>query len=646
MNAFARLIVVFLLAGTWAGAFAATQDDDFLAARNAYRDGDARKFELYAKRLKGYVLEPYVAYWKLSMNLDDASPDAIHAFLEKYAATPLASRLRVAWLKKLGKDQQWDAFDAEYRPAPADDIELTCYALQAKARTNPDEALQEVRPLWLTARDLPSSCTPLINALDDSGQLTAEDIWTRIRLALEVGKVSIAWRTATLLPQGQRLDLRTLMLAASDPAGLLDKQPQPMRTRAERETVMFAAYRLARSSPPQAAQQWARLESKFSPDERAYVWGQIAYFGAWRHDPSALDWYSEVDDSELSDLQLAWKARAALIAQSWSDVLDAINAMTAKERERSSWRYWKARALESLGHPDEAAAILKPLSAEYNFYGQLALEELGEPITIPATTYRPSAQAVRAMAARPGLQRALALYRLNLRLDATREWLWATRDFDDKQLLAAAEVAKENDLYDRAINTADRTTSLHNFDLRYMAPYRRLLKPYAAELDLDEAWVYGLIRQESRFIANARSGAGAGGLMQLMPATARWVAGKLGLRHWHASQVTNVSTNLNFGTYYLKHVLDALGGQTVLASAAYNAGPARARAWRPDTPVEGAIYAETIPFRETRDYVKKVMANASYYAHVFTHELQSLKQRLGIVEPPQASGDAPLGNTP
>ena len=187
---------------------------------------------------------------------------------------------------------------------------------------------------------------------------------------------------------------------------------------------------------------------------------------------------------------------------------------------------------------------------------------------------------------------------------------------------------------------------MHDFSLRYLAPYREVLKTRARQMNLDEAWVYGLIRQESRFIVDARSSAGASGLMQLMPATAKWVAKKMGLKGYRSADVTEVDTNVSLGTYYLKHVLDTLDGQPVLASAAYNAGPGRARAWRPDSAIEGAIYAETIPFNETRDYVKKVMSNASYYAHNFSQQMQSLKQRLGTIGPRQRDREAKLGDTP
>lgn len=627
------------------GAQGAALDDEFLAAREAFRIGDAVTLEQHAARLKGYLLEQYVAYWQLSMRLEQASAEEARAFLAANRDSPLSERLRNEWLKTLGKRGDWELFDAELPLLVGDDIEITCYALQSRLRVNPDGTLPEARALWFVPRDLPESCTPLFNALAAAGMLSNDDLWTRIRLALEAGQVSLARYIAEWLPAGQAPEARVLERIASNPAGYFERhQGFDLKSRAMRETVMFAVHRLARTSSQQAARHWARLEERFSQDERAYVWGMIGYLGAMRHDRDALAWYARAGD--LSDLQLAWKARAALRARDWGEVLAATEAMTGNESSQPAWRYWKARALRQLGRREEAVELLRPLATEFNFYGQLALEELGGKITVPAAPYKPGAEDVRAMGKHVGLRRALTLYRLNLRTEANREWLWAIRGFDDKQLLAASEVARRHEVYDRAINTADRTVALHDFSLRYLAPYRDVLQPHAAELALDEAWVYGLIRQESRFIPDAKSRAGASGLMQLMPGTARWVARKLGLKDWRWSQVTEVDTNVSLGTYYLRHVLDALDGYPLLASAAYNAGPGRARAWRPEGAIEGAVYAETIPMNETRDYVKKVMASTSYYAHTFSQQVQSLKQRLGIIGPRQRDKEASLGDTP
>jgi len=199
-------------------------------------------------------------------------------------------------------------------------------------------------------------------------------------------------------------------------------------------------------------------------------------------------------------------------------------------------------------------------------------------------------------------------------------------------LLAAAELASRNGIWDRAINTADKTVSLHDFSMRYPTPYGKVLSEQARIQQIDEQWVLGLVRQESRFIADARSSAGASGLMQLLPATARWVARKIGMKGYHSSRVNQPRVNVALGTFYLRHVLGGLDGSPVLAAAAYNAGPGRARRWRAARPLEGAIYIESIPFAETRQYVKKVMANTVYYDALSGGELRSLKSRLGTVK--------------
>ncbi len=628
-----------------AAAHAAALDDEFLAAREAFRTGNAARLDKHAARLKGHSLESYVLYWQLSPRLDRAAVEEVRAFLAAHRDSPLSERLRNEWLKSLGKREEWELFNAELPLLVGDDVEVTCYALQSRLRVNPSEALPEARPLWFVARGMPDSCGPLFEALVAAGMLSGDDLWTRVRLLLEAGQVSLARRITQGLPAGERPDAGVLESVASNPAGYLERQQAPkFRNRAAREAVLFAVHRLALTSPQQAARHWTGLEERFSQEERAYAWGMLGFLGARRHDSDALAWYARAGD--LSDLQLAWKVRAALRELNWQEVLAAIGAMTGKEAAEPAWRYWKARSLKALGRVEEAVELYKPLAAEFNFYGQLALDELGGRIMVPATLYKPGAEDLRAMSQHPGLRRALELYRLGLRPEANREWQWAIRGFDDKQLLAASEVALRHEIYDRAIGTADRTVALHDFSLRYLAPYRDVLNAHTSQLALDEAWVYGLIRQESRFIADVKSRAGASGMMQLMPGTAKWVANKLGLKDWRWSQITEVNTNVSLGTYYLKHVLDTLDGYPVLASAAYNAGPGRARAWRPEAAIEGAVYAETIPFNETRDYVKRVMSNASYYAHNFSQQVLPLKSRMGIIGPRQRGKEAPLGDTP
>jgi soluble lytic murein transglycosylase len=260
-------------------------------------------------------------------------------------------------------------------------------------------------------------------------------------------------------------------------------------------------------------------------------------------------------------------------------------------------------------------------------------------LRIPPRAPLPSEEEIAEVAAIPGLKRALALYRLDMRTEATKEWLWTIRGMDDRKLLAAAELARRNEAWDRAIGTADKTVLAHNFSVRYLAPYREVLAENARSRDLEEPWVLGLVRQESRFITGSKSSAGASGLMQVMRPTAKWVAQRLRMKNFSWARLHEPGFNAALGTYYLRHVLNQFDGSPVLAAAAYNAGPSRASLWRGTAPVEGAIFAETIPYIETRDYVKKVMTNTVYYAAVLGTEPTPLKTRLGVVPPRRPAGE-------
>jgi len=347
--------------------------------------------------------------------------------------------------------------------------------------------------------------------------------------------------------------------------------------------------------------------------------------------PEAVDWFAAADDTALNDDQLGWRVRIALRTGSWSEVRTAVERMTPRGRSEPTWIYWQALALKALGNTEDANGLFALIAGDANYYGRLASEELGLALQLPPKAPAPTSEELEQAASVPGLQRALALFALGMRIEGVREWNWALRGMDDRQLLAAAELAFDNEIWDRAIFTADRTFSLHDFSLRYPAPHREIFSEQARARSLDVSWVLGLVRQESRFIAAARSSAGAAGLMQLMPSTARWVARKLGLKNFSPAKVTSIDLNATMGTYYLRRVLDDLDGQPVLAAAAYNAGPGRARAWLDANPMEGAIYVESIPFGETRDYVKKVMTNALYYTAVLGGSKLSLKERLGLV---------------
>jgi soluble lytic murein transglycosylase len=331
--------------------------------------------------------------------------------------------------------------------------------------------------------------------------------------------------------------------------------------------------------------------------------------------------------------------RAGLRAKDWPLVKNAIEGMNPVVRSKDpAWTYWYGRALKAEGQDAKAKESFELIAEQYNFYGQLAREELGRSNHAPART-KVTEQEIDAMASRKGFIRGERLYAMNLRFEGNREWNWELRNMTDKQLLAAAEYAKRINLYDRVVNTADRTKQEHDFSLRYPTPFKDELSPIARQIDLNLAWAYGLIRQESRFIMNASSSVGASGLMQVMPNTAKYVAKKIGMLNYTNDKLSDTNTNLTLGSNYLNMVLVDLDGSWVLASAAYNAGPSRSKAWREKLtgPTEGAIFAETIPFNETRTYVKNVLSNANYYSSVMNGQTQSLKQRLGVISPKAAT---------
>ncbi len=633
---FSLFILLLIPSLSWAD-----QDSDFLSARDAFQAGNSARLATFAARLQDSPLEPYITYYKLRIHWDVKNAAAIEAFLKREEDSPVIDQLRGEWLKYLATKQRWDEFAEEYPNLVNTDTELTCYALQWQRGKDEEGALREARNLWLSGTAQPDSCSALYETAIKRDIISTEDVLQRIQLALDEGNTSQVKKLNRYLPDEEKLPIQELEAAAKNPQRYLSKTPFADAKAGRRRVALFALHRLGRQSVDIAYAQWEKVGGNFNEQERQSFFARLAFIAARAHDPRALEWYAEAGDSALNDQQLAWRARAALRAQNWHEVWASINSMSPQQQNEGTWRYWKARALKELGHRDDAEVLLVPLSREYNFYGQLAAEELGAgpAAGMVSVSFQPSEVEMAGMQARTDVQRTLILYRLGLRTEAAKEWDWAMRGMNDRELLVAAAVASRNQMYDRSINAANRTVELHDFNLRYPAPYREALQSPLREHNLEEAWVYGLMRQESRFAQNAKSGVGAAGLMQIMPETARWAARRIGLKGYRKGLIHQLDVNLRLGTFYMKNVYSMFDDNPVMASAAYNAGPARARKWRGDGPLEGAIYAETIPFDETRDYVKKVMSNTIYYAKLFGAPAESLKKRLGVIEGRNAKDD-------
>jgi len=611
-------------------------DEALLTAHDAYRAGDPIKFARATRNLGGHVLEPWLDYWRLSMRLEDTENREVREFFATHANQYVAERMRADWLRVLGKRSEWPEFERQVARYNREDLEVSCYRWLSRLEAGDDSVLDEATAMWLEPAELPEGCQRLSALLWTRGRLSITDVWRRVRVLFEQGQTSAAKTALALLPKNEAPDERMLAEAARQPKRFLERLPKPLGSRAAHEVAVLGALRYARNDAAGAAAALAGpLAERLSEADLKYLWGVVGHEGAREHHDDALKWFALASDAPLDDRHLAWKVRAALRDREWKVVRDSIDRMSFGAAHQPAWVYWYARALAAQGEEMGSRAYFLRIAGQTDFYGLLAAEELGYVLALPDITHVPTEEEVAAAVADPGLKRALELIRLGLRVEGVREWIFAIRSFDDERLLAAAELARRHGVYDRAIHTADRTSRLHNFTLRYPMPYQEVFRNYAATHGVDEAWVLGLVRQESRFNTEARSGAGAAGIMQVMPRTARYVAGKIGMRNYRPRTVTDIETNVTLGTGYLKLVMEQLG-HPVLASAAYNAGPRRARRWRDDKPLEGAVYIESIPFPETRDYVKKVMANAVYYAAVLERKPVPLKTRLGVIQPPGA----------
>jgi soluble lytic murein transglycosylase len=623
--------VVAACALTLAGAAHAQSDADFLAARAAFDKGDRAKLAVVAPRLASHVLAPYVAYWQLKLGIEDASPQAVRSFLDKYAGSPLADRLRSDWLKMLGRRALWDRFGADYAAPPSDDVDLACLTVLYKWQRDGDAALADAVPLWFTGSATPESCDPAFAALIARGTLTVADRHARFRLAAEAGNVKLAQALGSDLKGADRIDIAE---ASRDPLGALTRGNFAWMTPGGRDAALFALERAARSDAGAARAAWIKVRERLPVADRQYGNSRLAYYAARQLHPSANDWFREAGGLALPPEVQAWRVRAALRALAWDDVLAGIDAMSEAQRQDAAWRYWRGRALIARDRADEGRETLAALASETSFYGVLAAETLGRKFALPASMpLEPAADALAAFAARADVRRAVKLAELDMRSESQREWYYIVRGLPDDALLLAADHARRVGLYDRAINTAERTQGRHDFGLRYLAPFRNEFEAAAKANDIDVAILYGIARQESRFNLDIVSSAGAVGLMQLMPSTARWVAKQLARSDFKPARIGDADLNTQFGAFYFKYWYERLDRMPALAAAAYNAGPGRAQAWRPQAPLEGAIWVETIPFNETRDYVKKVLTNAMVYGQTINARTPSLTTQLGVVAP-------------
>ncbi|MYM21413.1 transglycosylase SLT domain-containing protein [Duganella sp. FT135W] len=609
-------------------------DDSFLLLRDAVRQDDASKADFYAARLPNYSIPSYVDYYRLKSHLKDVSPLEIRDFFKRYEGQAIVDRLRNDWLLDLGRKRDWATFDEQLPQFVLnDDTQVKCYALTSRALKG-QKVADEARALLTAPNGYGEPCANLIATLYQNNQFNIEDLYAQLRLSGEYNATGQARRIVTLLdgPEKkavQAVDLPTVAVAKGMGA-----------SKVEHQIYIVALGRLAKTSINLATLALNKATPKMTAQEQQQAWAAIALQSSYTLAPETTDYWKRSSGAPLSIDQAQWKARIALRNGDWKLVESTIRAMPQSLRSEPTWTYWLGRSLMArdgvTSQPTgEALQLFRSISDQSNYYGQLALEETGKLITIPPPGMPLGQSEIAPMANNPNFQRALKFFSMRLRFEGTREWNWGLRGLSEREHLAAAEFARQNNILDRMVNTSERTRIQVDYTQRFPSPHNDVMHPATQTLGLDKAWVYGLIRQESRFIMDAQSHAGASGLMQVMPSTGRWIAKKIGLTDFAQDMLSDVRTNILLGTNYLNMVLGNMDGSQVLATAAYNAGPGRLRTWRSTLtkPMDSTVFIESIPYVETRTYVKNVMSNTAYYAALFEGRPQSLKARLGSVAP-------------
>jgi len=629
-------------------AHAAPADTDLaVQAREAWVKRDRKRLAslVDAARGQGHPLAGWVEYFDLNARLSEVAQPEMDAFYARHAGSYVEDRLRNDWLLELGRRRDWANFRRDHaRYQMRDDREVVCYALLAEQSSGNKVSAADARAAWMAQKDGDDGCQQLAAAMVDAGHFKPDTLWAKARLATEQSRPRAA-RQAVALLGSKVLDRQLAEL--QDQAGRYLTRKARTAPRPEAELTALALARVAANDPAQAAalldDKWPRLPA----DLRAWLWTQIGRQQALRLQDGALPAFERAAKLApalaWSDEALAWNARAALRARAPAAVLRAIERMSPAEQRDPAWAYWKARASRDVGDAANARTQLTALAAApLTYFGRLAAEDLGLPTPLPPTPAPLSDDERRAARQTPGLQRALQLIDLGLRSEGVREWNFTLRGLDDRALLAAAQQACEREVWDRCINTSERTRTEIDIAQRYPTPHRQELLREARTAGLDAAYVYGLVRQESRFVMDARSHVGAAGLMQVMPATAKWTAKKAGLDYAPAL-LHDRDFNLRIGTRYLKLVLDRFDGAQALAAAAYNAGPGRPARWRDGPLLDAAVWAENIPFNETRDYVRKVLLGGAVYAQLLGLPATTLRERLGR---PIGPASAPMADEP
>jgi len=590
----------------------------FLATAVSQAAGRMADYERRRRQLDDYVLAPYLDYAALRRNVRTIGHAPAREFLEREAATQLGAQFRREYLAELARRKDWSGFVAFDRDDAGASATLRCLRLQARIETNAADAgvRDEMLTVWPTGQSLPDACDAPIAHARARGWIDGDATWARLRLAVEAGNAGVATHLTRQLPAADRADGERLAKASSDPEGTLKAAVGWPDSAPNREAASWALRRRAKQSIDGAIAHWQVLEPRlrFDADQRAAVLRELALYAAVAYRADAEDWFERVPSSARDEQLAEWQLRAALKTRDWPTVRDIASGLPKPLADTPRPRYWRARALEELGQTQAALDAFEALAGEANFHGFLAADRVQAPYSICPIATAPDAAIASTLRADIDLARALELHAVGWRAEANRAWDHGLVDASEAERMQALILASEQGWHDRAVFALNSGDNLRRYALRFPVAERQTVEHESDVNAIDTAWVYALIRAESAWQPDARSHADAYGLMQLIPGTGERMARELKVPWGGTSTLLDPTVNIRLGTRYLSQQAGRFNGSPWLASAAYNAGPAPVQRWldeRSSLPAD--IFIETIPYKETREYVARVLAFSVIY---------------------------------
>lgn len=624
------------------------------AERNAFRaahaaaaragDGDWRK--LAAGVDPAYPLYPYIELAALRRDIKHAQPEAIDRFLARWPDTLPATDLREAWLRELARREDWTRFRATY--ATSTDRDLQCHALRARLAAGESlDFARDLDALWQGERSLPGACDAAVAAARRQDILDDARVWQRIERSAAAGQADAVAQAATLLTGAPRTEADRVVAALREPAAAFAKAKTWPDTARTRDALAWGLARHARRNSAAAETAWADLGARFEWDapQKNRILNAIALYRSTSYTPDAMARLKALPPEADDDATREWRVRIALAAADYKATLDALDRMSDEQKADPQWRYLRGRMLMKLGRDAEATALLTEVSREATFHGFLAADWTDRPYTICPRTLAADRDAIAALERQPDLARAFEFRELGMLREGRREWDYAMGKLAPERQRLAADLAYRRGWYDRAVfafSGSPETRQL--YEQRFPIAMESQVRRDARAAGIDPAWAYAIIRAESAWMADARSHADAYGLMQLLPAVGKQVAKGAGLP-WHGANGLFVPEyNVQLGTRYLGQMSREFNGSPWLASAAYNAGARPVRRWLDERArLDPDFFIETIPYKETREYVARVLAFSVIYDWRMNQKAVALSSRMPKVGQPAR---APTESTP